>query len=1067
MKRIVMLAACLMLMVTALSACRSKEPAGTSTQAETAESKELLSSQAETEPAATEPQTTEAPTAPAEPVTVITGGASQSEAQMLDLGVRYTGTYRESEIWVAFTTGAGEEVPYTVTTDNLTAGSKDLYVYLYDANGEKIKPTSRDNDDYYNAICQAGENGKAGSGMVNTLAPNTAYYLQIVGGNKADFSLVISTPEAPIPDAERTAVSSIERLPVTTNMDAAALLEAGVRYNGKYEEGTHWFAFTTGSGEDVPYTVTLTDLTPGSGDMYAYLYDAAGYKITPVSRDNNDYYRAICLAEQYGKASSGMVNTLEPDSTYFLRVYGKGKEEFSIVVSTPEAPIPDAVHETANAEERLPVTTNMDAAALLEAGVRYNGKYEEGTHWFAFKTGSGEDVPYTVTLTDLTPGSGDIYAYLYDAAGYKISPVSRDNNDYYRAICLAVQDGKASSGMVNTLEPDSTYFLQVYGHGKEEFSIVVSTPEAPIPDTERQAADAAELLPETTCMDTAVRLTQNTTYKGKYENGYRWFAFTIGSEEDAPYTVTVENTTVGSGDLYAYVYNIAGGKIIPVSRDNNDYHKAFCIARQDGKASSGMVNTLDPDTTYFIRLSGNGKAEFLVTVTGPESGGEPVTGEEGVEDNIKDSVLQDETVEAGTSQSYAMDVPLNTKVYGKYTGGSAWLAFTTTDVEDEEYYITIVNCTAGSNDLYAHVHDVNGNKVIPTTRDNNDYSKAFCVSDSDGTANTGRSNALKPNTKYYVWIQGNGKIEYSFRVSTPGSKKDGIQTSSNLAETEQGLGEDDVFYTGTNQNAATLLQTNVRYRGRYESGYCWVSFTTGPEEDAPYTISLENLTVDSKDLYAYLFDEFGYKQRAVTRDNSDYYQAICLARQDGKVSSGMIDTLKPDTTYYIRIQGGSKADYILSINVPVKEGGNTIQEDEIFGKPFEINETQVRFVANKAEFLHPEEAREILAPVAEKILANPGRPILLAGTTAQFGGQEGCAALSRLRAEAVKEMLVTEFGVPEEQLITAGLGYEDDPFVRGQDWDANGRFVETEAAKNRRVVVLSAESATGRQILGE
>ena len=57
-------------------------------------------------------------------------------------------------------------------------------------------------------------------------------------------------------------------------------------------------------------------------------------------------------------------------------------------------------------------------------------------------------------------------------------------------------------------------------------------------------------------------------------------------------------------------------------------------------------------------------------------------------------------------------------------------------------------------------------------------------------------------------------------------------------------------------------------------------------------------------------------------------------------------------------------------------------------------------------------------------------------------------------------------GVPEDQLLTIGLGFEADPFVRGKDRDANGNFVETEGAKNRRVVVMDAESDIAKQILG-
>ena len=186
--------------------------------------------------------------------------------------------------------------------------------------------------------------------------------------------------------------------------------------------------------------------------------------------------------------------------------------------------------------------------------------------------------------------------------------------------------------------------------------------------------------------------------------------------------------------------------------------------------------------------------------------------------------------------------------------------------------------------------------------------------------------------------------------------------------------------------------------------------------------------------------------------------------------------LEPNTTYYIRIEGGSEAEYIIIIGtLEQEESGNTLEEVEeeepesemVFTVPFELNETQIRFVANQAVFINEEEAKENLAPVAEKILAYPEHPILLAGSTATYGSQEECLALSSARAEAVKNLLVEEFGVPEEQLITVGLGYAADPFVRGQDVDANGNFVETEGAKNRRVVVLDAESEIAQQILAE
>ena len=125
------------------------------------------------------------------------------------------------------------------------------------------------------------------------------------------------------------------------------------------------------------------------------------------------------------------------------------------------------------------------------------------------------------------------------------------------------------------------------------------------------------------------------------------------------------------------------------------------------------------------------------------------------------------------------------------------------------------------------------------------------------------------------------------------------------------------------------------------------------------------------------------------------------------------------------------------------------------------------FVANKAAFLDEAAAKAALEPVAKTILEFPDHQVLIAGTTATEGPQDTSVLLSEERAKAVKNMLVKDFGVPESQLLTVGLGFEKDPFVRGQDIDANGNFVETEAAKNRRVVLVDAEDPIAQKILQE
>jgi outer membrane protein OmpA-like peptidoglycan-associated protein len=315
-------------------------------------------------------------------------------------------------------------------------------------------------------------------------------------------------------------------------------------------------------------------------------------------------------------------------------------------------------------------------------------------------------------------------------------------------------------------------------------------------------------------------------------------------------------------------------------------------------------------------------------------------------------------------------------------------------------------------------------------------------------------------------------VDYSLLVTAPENREAAERrTSSSMAEAVGALNEGDPLVTGTNQNAAAVLKHNVWYYGSYEDGHLWVAFLTGSEE-REYSVTLENLTPDSHSIYGHLFDEYG---TLIVPDSINYTRAegnsispdsIVQGGPDGAEAVGSVLSLKPDTMYYVGLQAGRPAEYKIMIGTPVDE---TVEEgpQAVFELPFELNETQVRFVADEAVFIDEAAAREALAPVAEVILAHPDHPILLAGTTATFGDQAACVKLSNARAEAVKNMLVNEFGVPAEQLKTAGLGYKDDPFPRGRDVDANGNFVRTEAAKNRRVIVLDAESETGKGILGE
>ena len=109
--------------------------------------------------------------------------------------------------------------------------------------------------------------------------------------------------------------------------------------------------------------------------------------------------------------------------------------------------------------------------------------------------------------------------------------------------------------------------------------------------------------------------------------------------------------------------------------------------------------------------------------------------------------------------------------------------------------------------------------------------------------------------------------------------------------------------------------------------------------------------------------------------------------------------------------------------------------------PFEINlKLKLQYCCeDEATFVDEATAKEDLeAGCRRQILANPDNAVLISGTTATYGNQESCVELSNRRAEAVKNLLVNTYKVPDSQLQTVGLGYEADPFERGADVNSNG-----------------------------
>lgn len=149
----------------------------------------------------------------------------------------------------------------------------------------------------------------------------------------------------------------------------------------------------------------------------------------------------------------------------------------------------------------------------------------------------------------------------------------------------------------------------------------------------------------------------------------------------------------------------------------------------------------------------------------------------------------------------------------------------------------------------------------------------------------------------------------------------------------------------------------------------------------------------------------------------------------------------------------------LPSDTPISFEEVVFEEDNIFEEPVFLTEEKIGFVADKAVFLNPNEANEILQPVAEHLVKHPSVSIVLAGTTAGDKDSDFTLSLSRQRAETVKNALV-ELRVSADRIIAIGLGSEKDP------WHVyNAGYDGSAASGNRKVVLLDASSERSVSIL--
>lgn len=538
-----------------------------------------------------------------------------------------------------------------------------------------------------------------------------------------------------------------------------------------------------------------------------------------------------------------------------------------------------------------------------------------------------------------------------------------------------------------------------------------------------------------------------------------WFAFTTGHDEEAEYNITFVDATADSECLEGLLMDEYGTEI---GREE---------AGSNGVPATISTSELESDTTYYICLypvysetidytlivknpnaaaSGDSMGETKSENAENESGESgAVSGESEAASSESDAVNESDEIIPGTNQTDAVLLPLGTKAFGTVEGGTgAWFAFTTGDEEGAAYNVTFINETPESYyGLEGRLVDEYGTQI------------GEAEAASGGTPATISAKELEPNTTYYVCVYAYSdkeNIDYSVVIKNPDDKTEAYKTAGTISEAIGAMSEEGSVVAGISPNDAVLLDFGIKALGTVKGGEsAWFGFTTTENTEAVYNVTIVNATSDSYyGLEGCVYDEYG------TRIGETE------AGSGGTPATISASELESNTTYYVRLFPYSDKETIdYSIVIKSTEEKKEEQAPLVFEEPFEINETQVQFVINEATFIDEEKAKEVLKPVAEAILKYPEHSVLIAGTTATDMTQEECVDLANRRADAVKKLLMETYGVPESQLQTIGLGYELDPFERGQDRDANGKFVESEAKKNRRVVILDVDDPIARELL--
>ena len=681
-------------------------------------------------------------------------------------------------------------------------------------------------------------------------------------------------------------------------------------------------------------------------------------------------------------------------------------------------------------DEVTPGTSQEDAKALA-FGKKVNASVKEDDKegWFSFKTDDA-DGNYTVSAVNRKSDSDDL----------RISVKDEDGNEINNTI--ASVDGKPCTISMDNLDDSEEYYLTVSGKQDDKYALYLTSPSEDYDPS--YTIKAGDEKPASNSADVTLA-SMNEKLAEELKEGNDWYAFRT-ADDLSDYKISTVITDNSSDGLRIELFNVLGESL------------GNANVGDDGSASTIEKDDLDPDTVYLVSVSGKKGTEYTIQLNGDDSGNKPQTDDDADSDaEAPEGVDVIGENKAGSNQLNAPLLNVGTRYTGKFGKSSNafyWYAFKTGSDQYAEYSVSVVDTTvvsaADSNELGRdylnfYVYDQDGNSL-------NEF--ANHGAGREGAVSTFKLDKAEPNTTYNIKLEGGRNMHFTLMIRSSADKT--VPTITSSLNTKA---DDESNSVGTNQSEATSISLNKQVSNTLRKDpWDWYVFKTAGDTGAKYSVSAVNETPQSNNLKFYVYDEYGNKLNEFATNQ---------AENDGKVATYNLDKAELNTTYYIGVSGDENCKYTLNVKADGLKDASKASETKkvVFEKPFSLDETQVKFKPNSDEFVDESAARSAIKPIADQILKYPDHKILLAGTTATFGNQSAAEKLSSERADAVKNMLVDEFKVPSSQLETAGLGYEKDPFERAADMDVSGNFIESEAKKNRRVVVLDADSDMAKKAL--